>query len=73
MPSFEEIFAVLLEHAKRLTITFGEQSLVRMRKHAMWYCAGLPGASHFRRQINGIKTMVDMELLIEDYRAFLST
>jgi len=66
-PTPHEIFAVMHEHAACVERTFGPKALVRMRRHAMWYCAGLPHASHFRRHINNITTMADLEALIDEY------
>jgi nifR3 family TIM-barrel protein len=70
-PDPEEIFAVMSEHARCFEHAYGPRALVRMRKHAMWYCAGLPGASVFRARINGISTMGDLESLIDEYRQYL--
>jgi nifR3 family TIM-barrel protein len=71
-PTHEEVFAVMHEHATCMTKTFGNKALVRMRKHATWYCTGLPGASIFRRQINSITSMGDLESLIDEYRSYLT-
>ena len=70
-PSHNQRFEVMREHAKCIDRMFGSKALVRMRKHAMWYCAGLPGASYFRRQINTIATMQDLEALIAKYQRYL--
>ncbi|MCL2491637.1 MAG: tRNA-dihydrouridine synthase [Coriobacteriia bacterium] len=71
-PSYEDIFAVMQEHATCIERSFGPKALVRMRKHAMWYCAGLPGASYFRGKINQVTTMNDLESLISEYKSFLA-
>jgi len=72
-PTYQDIFSVMHEHATCMSQSFGPKSLVRMRKHATWYCSGLPGASHFRRQINSIATMKDLEALIHEYEEFLKS
>ena len=71
-PSFDEIFSIMHEHASCMERTYGSKALVRMRKHAMWYCAGMPGASKLRGRINAIATMSNLEALIEEYRAYLA-
>jgi len=72
-PSYQEVFAVMHEHALCMARTFGSGALVRMRKHATWYCHGLPGASMFRRRINAITTMEDLEDLISEYEEYLTS
>jgi len=72
-PTYQEVFAVMGEHARGIEAVFGTKALVRMRKHAMWYCHGFPVASTFRAHINAISTMGDLEALIETYRAYLSS
>lgn len=69
--SFEDRFNLMLEHATLIEQTFGPRALVRMRKHVMWYCAGLPGASYFRSSIQHLSTMDDLRKLISEYRAYL--
>jgi tRNA-dihydrouridine synthase len=70
-PTYHEVFSVMLEHARCVEQEFGHRALTRMRKHATWYCAGLPGASHFRQRIHRISTMQDLENLIEEYGDYL--
>jgi len=72
-PTADEIFTILLEHARGMRETFGQKSLTRMRKHASWYCRSLPGASRFRAQINALETMEDLETLVVAFRDHLST
>ncbi|MCL2818335.1 MAG: tRNA dihydrouridine synthase DusB [Actinomycetia bacterium] len=72
-PSYHEIFTIMREHAICIERIFGRKALVRMRKHAIWYCAGLPGASYFRAQINSLTSMRDLEQLIEAYQGYLNS
>lgn len=71
LPTFHERFAMMKHHGESLITYFGEKSLVRMRKHAIWYCAGLPGASYFRAQIQTIASMDDLLELIDAYESYL--
>lgn len=50
-PSVRQRIEMAQRHAEMLNAD-GRGSLVRMRKHAMWYFTGLPGASAARRRIN---------------------
>ena len=70
-PCYEEVFDIMRQHARCIEKTFGSRALVRMRKHAMWYCAGLPGASYFRREMNSLSSLSDLESLIDRYRLHL--
>lgn len=70
-PSFEERFAMMKRHGQLIEKYFGEKSLVRMRKHAIWYCSGLPGASFFRGKIQQIASLADLFELIDEYEHYL--
>lgn len=70
-PSFEERFAMMKRHGQLIEKYFGEKSLVRMRKHAIWYCSGLPGASFFRGKIQQIASLADLFELIDEYELYL--
>ncbi len=52
-------------HARKLDELPGRQ-IVKMRKHAMWYVAGLPGAAAARGRINSCATIDDFELLFDE-------
>ncbi|MBK5211181.1 MAG: tRNA dihydrouridine synthase DusB [Coriobacteriia bacterium] len=71
-PTYRERFDMMRRHAQLIERYFGGKSLVRMRKHAIWYCAGLPGASFFRHEINSISSMEDLTKLIDAYDTYLS-
>ncbi len=59
-PSAEEKMALATRHAKLLSQISGV-NIVRMRKHAMWYLAGMKDAAVFRRQVNDAVTFDDFE------------
>ena len=50
-PTAHERIAMARRHARLLQMREG-RNIVRMRKHAMWYVAGLPGASKARGLFN---------------------
>jgi nifR3 family TIM-barrel protein len=70
-PSYEERFAVIREHAHGIVDYFGERSLMRMRKHALWYVAGLPGAAFFRARLFKVHTLSELDALLDEYEAYL--
>ena len=43
---------------------------MRMRKHAMWYMAGLPGAATARGKINACITPEDFDKVFDELLAF---
>lgn len=53
-----------VEEARRHAHLLAQDSpkaLMRMRKHASWYCKGLPGASVARGTLNTCKTLADFD------------
>ena len=44
--------------------------LSRMRKHAMWYVAGLPGASIARGKFNLCNTLDDFNAVFDELLAY---
>ncbi len=63
-PSKEEVFEMILRHAKELADEKGEIVAIReMRSHAAWYTHGFKGASAIRRRINEILTLAELEEL----------
>ncbi len=61
-PEKEEVFAMILRHARELAEDKGEYIAIReMRSHAAWYVHGFQNAAKIRRQIN---TVNDLDGLI---------
>lgn len=63
-PTIEERMALALRHAELLASCEGK-SIVRMRKHAMWYVGGLKEASALRRDITTSVTLDDFRAIFE--------
>lgn len=57
-PSLEERLECARRHA-RILDEHDRYALVRMRKHAMWYLAGMPDACAYRARINTCSTLED--------------
>ncbi|WP_343564748.1 tRNA dihydrouridine synthase DusB [Kiloniella sp. b19] len=56
LPDLAALKDLILEHYESLLDYYGErQGTVIARKHLSWYCASLPGAADFRREINTIR------------------
>ena len=57
-PGKEEIFKMIIRHAKALAEEKGEYIAVReMRSHATWYTHGFPKAAALRREINTVDSI----------------
>lgn len=68
-PSIEERIAMARQHARLLAQREG-RNIVRMRKHAMWYMAGLPGAAAARAKINACVSVEDFDRVFDELLAF---
>lgn len=64
-PGIEERVSMAKRHARLLSERCG-RNIVRMRKHAMWYCAGLHGAPKIRGKINQAESYEDFEALFDE-------
>lgn len=64
-PDAKQRLAMAKRHAMLLEKREG-RNIVRMRKHAMWYVAGLPGASKARGKFNYCTTFDDFEQVFDE-------
>lgn len=64
-PTVGERIAMARRHARLLSQREGK-NIVRMRKHAMWYMAGLPGAAAARGKINACVSVEDFDLVFDE-------
>ncbi len=64
-PGVEERIAMARRHARLLSEREG-RNIVRMRKHAMWYMAGLPGAAAARGRINACVSVEDFDKVFDE-------
>ena len=69
-PDARERIAMARRHARLLARREGK-NIVRMRKHAMWYLAGLPGAAAARAKINACVSVEDFDRVFDELLAFL--
>lgn len=61
----EEKMVLATRHARLLSQISGV-NIVRMRKHAMWYLAGMKDAAVFRRQVNDAVTFEDFQAIFQE-------
>lgn len=64
-PTVDERIAMARRHARLLAQREG-RSIVRMRKHAMWYMTGLPGAAAARARINSCVCVDDFDEVFDE-------
>ena len=69
-PDARERIAMARRHARLLARREGK-NIVRMRKHAMWYLAGLPGSAAARAKINACVSVEDFDRVFDELLAFL--
>ena len=67
-PTAQERITMARRHAHLLAEREG-RNIVRMRKHAMWYATGLPGAAAARARINACTTAADFDTLFDELLA----
>lgn len=69
-PTVEERIGMARRHARMLAEQEG-RTIVRMRKHAMWYLSGLPGASEARSRINYCSTVNEFDAVFDQLLAYV--
>lgn len=70
-PSAAQRVAMARRHARLLAQREG-RNIVRMRKHAMWYLSGLPGAAAARGRINGCVDVADFDRVFDELETFIA-
>jgi len=69
MPTLDDRFDVLLDHARRFEAACGQGQFRRMRKHLGWYCKGFPHAASLRANMFRVSSVADLKQVLADYRA----
>lgn len=70
--SLEERFAIIKEHAERLSHLKGEKlAVLEMRGHVPWYIKGMPHAGNVKRKVAAAKTLEELNTIIETYYTHL--
>ena len=68
VPSLEEKFSVMIQHAFLFEKIHGPERFVRMRKHLGWYCSGFPHAAAMRAELVRTNSTLDVINLVNQYR-----
>lgn len=67
----DEKLDYIINHMYRLKELKGEKlAILEMRSHGPWYMKGMKGASHYKREMSQIRTVEEMEELINHYREY---
>ncbi len=69
VPSLEEKFSIMIQHASLFERVHGPERFVRMRKHLGWYCSGFPYAATMRAQLVRTHSTTDVINLVNQYQA----
>ena len=63
-PSLEERMKGLRRHAELQIESYGENGLIKLRKHFPWYFKGIPGFRQFRASAVQVSSLGDLDQLI---------
>lgn len=67
-PDVQEVVEMILRHGKMLIEYKGEYTAIReMRKHISWYTLGYPHSAHFRKVVNAMENIEEMESCMRDF------
>jgi nifR3 family TIM-barrel protein len=72
LPTYEERLAMARRHARLLEEAYGKR-IVKMRKDAMWYVAGIPGAAAARRELSACTTADDFCAVFDELERHVSS
>lgn len=67
IPSLEERFQVMIEHAKLHVELKGEGAFIQMRKHMAWYMNGFDGALDMRKKLMSTNNIADIEQVVSEF------
>ncbi len=63
--SKEEIFKVIIKHAKLVKKYKGKEKIIEMRKHLCWYTQGFSGAKLLRSKLLQVETIEDIKEVLK--------
>ncbi|MFA6513953.1 MAG: tRNA-dihydrouridine synthase [Patescibacteria group bacterium] len=63
-----QIFKLIIEQAKEAKKTKGENALIELRKHLVWYVQGLEGASKMREKLVAVSNLQELKKIIKEYK-----
>jgi nifR3 family TIM-barrel protein len=62
------IFKLMINHAVSASKNKGENALIELRKHLVWYVQGLEGASKMREKLVSVTNLDDLKKIIKEYK-----
>jgi nifR3 family TIM-barrel protein len=65
-PAIEERMSIMLRHAEYQIEAYGEQGLIKLRKHLPWYFKAVPGFRKFRADAVQVKSLEDVKKIVTD-------
>lgn len=67
-PTWETRVETAMRHAAMMVAWKGEtHALPEMRKHIAWYVNGMRGAARMRARVNGAKTYLELQHILQEY------
>lgn len=63
----KQIFKILLSHAAAVQKAKGKKGIIELRKHLVWYVAGLTGAAKLREQLVRVNSWKEIKNILEKY------
>lgn len=57
---------IILEHARLAFKEKNKLGILQLRKHLLWYVAGLPGAANMRKQLVAVEDADDVQRVLEE-------
>lgn len=63
--SLDQVFKVVLDHAKLVEKNKGQKGIFEMRKHLCWYVQGFPGARKLREEFIKVESLEDIKKIIK--------
>lgn len=66
-PPLPEVAGMLLRHARMQAEWKGEFTAIReMRRHAAWYTSGYPNSAAFRKKVNYVESLAELERMVTE-------
>jgi tRNA-dihydrouridine synthase B len=70
--TIEERIRIIKKHARLHIDHYGPKSLVTFRKHLSWYFKGVTGTKQFRKDLHQIKTLEELDFMLEEINAHIT-
>jgi len=63
--SKEDIFKIILDHAKLVKKLKGQEGIIEMRKHLCWYVTGMANAGELRKKLVKAESLEDIKKILK--------